>query len=144
LIVTLAARHALPTVYFTREFADIGGLLSYGRALPTDTNSPASIPAGFLKGEEPADLPVQQPTKFELVVNLKTAKALGIELSPKLLALADEVIEQLPFAAIAHQPLVARSRPGLIHRHVRTRGKRTCVAQGGGPGMTRMYGPAVR
>jgi putative tryptophan/tyrosine transport system substrate-binding protein len=92
-LATLAAQHAVPTIGPLRDFAAEGGLLSYGASIQ-EVNRQAGIVAGkVLKGARPADLPVQQPTKFELVVNLKAAKALGMELSPKLLALADEVIE---------------------------------------------------
>src|SRR6266446_7238462 len=92
-MATLAAQARIPIIGPLREFAAEGGLLSYGTNI-ADVVRQAGVMAGkVLKGAKPADLPVQQPTKFELVVNLKTAKALGIELSPKLLALADEVIE---------------------------------------------------
>jgi putative ABC transport system substrate-binding protein len=93
LIVTLAARHALPTVYFAREFADIGGLISYGTKVDYTHELIGIYTGRILKGEKPADLPVVQPTKFDMVINLATAKALAIDVPPTLLALADEVIE---------------------------------------------------
>jgi len=92
-ITSLAARYRLPAVYAFRFFTEVGGLLSYGEDLTDNFRRAATYADRILKGEKPSELPVQAPVKFQLVINLKTAKALGLDLPPSVLARADEVIE---------------------------------------------------
>ena len=92
-ITTLAIEHQLPTIYEVPEFVQDGGLISYGPSLAKMTRRSATFVDKILKGVKPTDLPIEQPTNFELVINLKTANALGLTVPPSLLARADEVIE---------------------------------------------------
>ena len=92
-IVDLAATHNLPTMYGFKEFTDVGGFMAYGPDLPDLYRRAATYIDRIIKGASPAELPVEQPTKFELVINLKTAKALGLTIPPSLLLRADQLIQ---------------------------------------------------
>ena len=92
-ITTLATRYLVPAIYWSRDFAELGGLISYGPDVVDEFRRAASYADRILKGEKPSELPVQAPVKFKLVINLKTAKTLDIDVPPTLLARADEVIE---------------------------------------------------
>jgi len=92
-IISLAAMHRLPAMYESRDSVDDGGLISYGASIPDLTRRAAAFVVKVINGAKPADLPIEQSTKFELIINLKTAKALGLEMPPMLVARADEVIE---------------------------------------------------
>jgi putative tryptophan/tyrosine transport system substrate-binding protein len=92
-ISVLAAEHRLPAMYDSREYVEVGGLMAYGPNIPEMARRSATLVDKILKGANPVDVPIEQPTKFELVINLKTAKALDLDIPPSILIRADEVIE---------------------------------------------------
>jgi putative ABC transport system substrate-binding protein len=107
-IIALAARYHVPAVYWSSSFTEIGGLISYGSFIVDEYRRAASYVDRILKGSKPSELPVQAPVKFELVVNLKTAKAPGLDVPPSLLAAADEVIEERRCFAAVHESAIGR------------------------------------
>src|SRR5262249_51352665 len=128
LIITLAARHKLPAVYQERNYAEAGGLISYGPSFIDQYRRAAGYVDRILKGEKPSDLPVQAPTKYDLTVNLKTAKALGLEIPAAVLAPADEVIEWSAVCCTCERRLLARlGRPSTSAQCPLSRVDRTFI-----------------
>ena len=123
-IVALAARHGIPMMYNIRDYVQSGGLMSYGASLPDVYRQAGLYAARIVKGEKPGDLPVVQPTKFDLTINIKTAKALGLDVPLHIQQLADEVMDRSPPTLLAH------SCPGRVRRHVRSWRKPTPHSSG--------------